>query len=332
MANFSDIPPEIKVLIYHALLADPLRDGDRIMFTMNQDSQPNWDRTTELHPPEDELVTDVKPAPVKSSIKHLDYSNLWSLATTSKLLYTEAKPIIYANACLEYTFGDSFGAYESPTLLHTFLEKLPLASCALLHHLTIINNRTTAGKALTARDMKTIVDLLNDRLPNLVSLDIRAIDPMTEPWVDETPPEFVRDHLQIMAAARPVALLASGPRVTLKPRVCFYLEPEKGTFDPDITLVLRLLRGLMVQHVMPTLIDITKWRRQARQHHEVFCQQGTYLETTSIMRSDAGGATEPATVSDMETALADREQVMKQIEDCKHWRVLFDRVSREGRA
>lgn len=313
--------------MYHALLADPLEDGDQIMFTLDEDGRSNWDRTTELPPPEEELVAAVRPAPIKSSVKQLDYSDLWSLATTSKLLYTEATPVIYANTCLKYTVGDSLCVNQDPTLLHSFLAKLPAPSWALCRHLTIINNQNADGKALSAKDMNTIVDLLNLRLPNLVSLEIRAIDPMTEPWIDDNPPEFVQDHLQIMAAARPVARLASGPKVTLKSRVCFYLEPDRVTFDPDITFVLKLMKGLMVQHVTPTLVDIKNWRRQAREYHALSCQGGGYLQLTSIMRSEVVEDTQLATatdIDDVEAVLVKRDKALGRIEECKHWRMLFD--------
>ena len=202
----------------------------------------------------------------------------------------------------------------------------------MYRHLAIINNETVAGKSLSTKDMNIIVALLNSKLLNLATLEIRAIDPMTEPWIEDQPPEFVRDHLRIIAASRPVARLISKPKVTLKSRVCFYLEPDAVTFDPDITLVMRLMKGLMVQQVMPTLIDIKEWRRQAREHHAMACQQGGYLQLTSIVRSDVGESTETATVAEMdgvEAELVDREKALTQIEECKHWRMTFDGCLRE---
>ncbi|KAK6005710.1 hypothetical protein QM012_007352 [Aureobasidium pullulans] len=329
MASFCDLPPEVRELIYHALIVDPLRDGDRIMFTLDQDGESNWNRTTELPPPEDELVADGKPASIESCVKHLNNTELWSLAKISKLLYTEATPIIYANTNVEYTFGDSFGINDSLTLLHTFLGKLPPASCVLIRHLTIINNKSGAGKFLSAKDMNIIVKLLNRKLPNLSSLQIRANDPMTEPWIDGNVPQFVIEFLSIMAAARPVARLVSRPTVTLKPRICFFLELDTFVFDPKITMSMRIMQGLMLREVMPTLIAITDWRQQAREYHAMACQQDDYLQLTSVIRPGVGGDLQTATVAEignMKARLTNREKVMKQIADCKHWNMILGRL------
>lgn len=172
MANFLILPPELREQIYLELLVDPSSDANRIMLTLDKNGQSVWDRITEISPDEDELDTDIQPALTQSSIKHMDYSNLWSLARVNRLLYRETVPIIYANACLEYTFGDSCSVSQSPDLFRTFVNKLPAATCALYRQLTIVN-----GKDLSAKAMSSIVDIINTKLPNLVSLEIRAIDP-----------------------------------------------------------------------------------------------------------------------------------------------------------
>ncbi|CAD0082245.1 unnamed protein product [Aureobasidium vineae] len=326
MANFLDLPPEIRAKIYNALLVDPINDRDKIMFTLDKDGQQNWDRVTELLPPDDESTTEALPKPVKSSVKHLDYSDLWSLARASRLVYAEATPIVYANARLEYTFGERPDVIRGPTLLHEFLDKLPSASCALYRHLAIVNNNYASGESLSAKDMNILVDLINSKLPNLSSLEIRAIDPEIETCSNDEDTGFVQDALRIITAARPVARLASCPKVSLKPRLSFYLA-DSITYDPEITLIMTVLETLMAMEVVPTLVDIRDWRRQAQIHYATTCQQGDCLQLTSGMRSRMIGYQQTACEEegdDMEAKLISHGEVLKRIENCKHWRMILN--------
>ncbi|CAD0106596.1 unnamed protein product [Aureobasidium uvarum] len=240
-------------------------------------------------PPDDERTTDTIPEPLQSSIKHLDYSDLLSLARASRLIYAEATPVIYANAHLEYTFGERHDIMRGPTLLHEFLEKLSSASSALYHHLTIINNNNHApGRSLSAKDMNILVDLINSKLPNLSSLEIRSIDPELDTCSNDEDIGFVQDALRIIAAARPVARLASCPKVSLEPRLSFYLADDI-TYDEEITLIMTVPEALIVTEVVPTLVGIKGWRRQAQSHYATTRQQGDYLKLTSVLRSKMVG-------------------------------------------
>ncbi|KAG9673218.1 hypothetical protein KCU99_g6374, partial [Aureobasidium melanogenum] len=322
MTNFLSLPPELREQIYLALLVEPSNDANRIMLTLDKNGQSIWDRITEISPDDDELDTDIQSVLTQSSIKHMDYSNLWSLARVNKLLYEETIPIIYDNACLEYTFGDSCSVSQSPVLLQAFVDKLPAATCALYHQLTIVN-----GKDLSAKTVSSIVDIINTKLPNLVSLEIRAIDPRIEALINGEAPEFVTEHIQLMAAARPLARLASSPRISLKTRLCFYLDHDYSDPDPDTHLIMLVLRVLMENEVVPKLLDIKRWRRQARSNHAMICEEGGYVQLTSALRSTMIEEMEPEDVEeidDMEAKLMDHQALVKQIAECKHWRMTMD--------
>ncbi|CAD0085685.1 unnamed protein product [Aureobasidium mustum] len=322
MTNFLSLPPELREQIYLELLVDSSKNQDRIMLTLDKDGHFVWNRITQLSPPDDELITDDQPAPTPSSIKHLDYSNLWSLARVNSLLYAEATPIMYANANLEYTFGDSCFVDGNSVLLQTFLNKLRPATCALYRQMTIVN-----GKNLSAKAMRFIVNILNSKLPCVMSLSLRAIDPHTEVWLNNESPEWLKEHMQLMAAARPLSCLTSSPKISLKTRLCFCLDYNYFDPDPETQLIMLILRGLMETEV---------WRRQAQNDHAMNCEEGHYLQLTYALRSTMTETTNDETttedveeIDDIEARLMEHQASMKQIEECKHWRMTMDGKLRE---
>ncbi|KAH0382656.1 hypothetical protein KCU92_g6096, partial [Aureobasidium melanogenum] len=322
MTNFLSLPPELREQIYLALLVEPSNDANRIMLTLDKNGQSIWDRITEISPDDDELDTEIQPVLTQSSIKHMDYSNLWSLARVNKLLYEEIIPIIYGDACLEYTFGDSCSVSQSPVLLQAFVDKLPAATCALYRQLTIVN-----GKDLSAKAMTSIVDIINTKLPNLVSLEIRAIDPRIEALINGEPPQFIRESINMMAAARPLARLTSSPEITLKPRVSFYLECDYPADDQDIKVLMAIMQSLVEGEAVPTLLAIRPWRRQAQEVHAMNCKEGNYLQLTSVVRSQMTENMETESVEliqDMEAELVKHQEVLKRIARCKRWRATMD--------
>ncbi|KAG9858923.1 hypothetical protein KCU98_g356, partial [Aureobasidium melanogenum] len=322
MTNFLSLPPELREQIYLELLVDPSSDANRIMLTLDKNGQSVWDRITEISPDEDEFDTDIQPALTQSSIKHMDYSNIWSLARVNRLLYKETVPIIYGNACLEYTFGDSCSVSQSPVLLQTFVDKLPAATCALYHQLTVVN-----GKDLSAKAMSSNVDIINTKLPNLVSLEIRAIDPRIEALINGEAPQFIRESIDMMAAARPLARLTSSPTITLKPRVSFYLECDYPANDQDIKVLMAIMQSLVEGEAVPTLLDIRSWRRQAQEVHAMNCEEGNYLQLTCVVRSQMIENMETKSaeqVEEMEAELGKHQEVLKRIARCRRWRATMD--------
>ncbi|CAD0082372.1 unnamed protein product [Aureobasidium vineae] len=98
---------------------------------------------------------------------------------------------MYMHVDLEYTTGTTPSAHEKPTLLHTFLEKLSPTTSSLYHHLTIIDG----SRNLTAKDMRILVDLINSKLPNLLTFSLEAVNPETKAWPDFVTSECWRDFL-----------------------------------------------------------------------------------------------------------------------------------------
>jgi hypothetical protein len=238
MASFLDLPPETRQPIYTALLVDPIRDKSRRVCTMDALGNCSWSRVVGPIPIVDETATD-NPH-IISSVSHVDYSDLWSLARANKLLYVEVTPIMYSHAQLEYTSGDNSSTHANQTVLHTYLEKLSPTTSTLYHNLTIIECSPST------RNTKLLVDLINLRLPNLISLSIQAIDPATEGWPEDEISDLLLGALEITEAARPVARLVSRPVLSTKPRVFFYLRHEPFMSDPVNSFLAYLLTGVKV--------------------------------------------------------------------------------------
>jgi hypothetical protein len=178
MAHFLDLPPEIRLFIYNALLVDPIRKGSRLVCTVDASGESSWSRvvwhmsTDNMRPAQD------PPKLIESSISHTDYSDLLSLTRTNKLLYLEATPTMYSHAQLGYTSGDTSSAHADQTLFHKYLEKLSPTTSTLYRDLTI----NYGHKNLSAKDMKAFVDLINLKLLNLVSMKMQAVTSEDKSW------------------------------------------------------------------------------------------------------------------------------------------------------
>jgi len=297
MAKFLDLPPEVRQIIYDELLVDPINNESRLACTVDAFGKSSWSRIAEPVPTNNKLTTRKAPTPIKSSVSHIDYSDLWSLISTSKVLYVEATPKTYMHAQLEYIHEDTPRTRQGPTLLHTYLEKLSPATSALYHDLKIYYGRN----GLTAKDMRVLVDSLNLKLSNLLSLSIQAIDPALEAWPRTRREELLRDYFNTLAAARPVARLLSQPVISIKPRARLYIEIDafknttafRGLVNADWRKLLDTTRSML---------SIRGWRREAQHYHAMACQEGDYLSLTSSLRSDPAGAAETDAVEEIDNA------------------------------
>lgn len=231
--GFTDLPSELRQPIYDALLVDPIRTQSRRVCTVDKLGNSSWSRTEVPLPANDESAIDNPPAPIRSSISHLDYSDLWSLARVNKLFYSEATPTIYSHAQLEYISGNTHSTRANSTLLHTYLHKVLPATSTLYRNLTIIDGRND----LFAKEMKNLVDLINHRMPNLHSLKIQVYDPGLEGWPDIRYPRLLIDDLQMLAAVRPLARLTFWPEISIKHRLCFYPDLDSFRDDPHLAAV-----------------------------------------------------------------------------------------------
>jgi len=312
MAKYLDLPPEIRQLIYNALLVNPKNNKSRIVYTSSDGSgSSNWSRTLGSPAPSDESAVDGSPTPIKSSISQIGHADLWSLARANKLLYAEVTPIMYSHAQLKYTSGDLSDAHTNSTLLHNYLEKLSPTTSRLYRTLTIVCGH------LSGKDMRLIVDLINLRLPKLRLLSIRAINPAIEGWPRMSFPALTKGAYQIMAAARPVARLTSRPVLSIKPRYRFYLKHEPYKNDPDYWFTSHL-RWSMMLGSPHSLMRIGDWRREIQNYHETAWQHGDYLLLTSFLRSTLAEAAETddaRTLDEMESKLANHQEVLSRIKE-----------------
>ncbi|THY22629.1 hypothetical protein D6D01_06247 [Aureobasidium pullulans] len=315
MASFTDLPPEVRVYVYHCLIVDPIRDKLRVVLTLKKDGKIVYSRTTEPSAPDEPVSTDIPPTPLETSVSHVDYVDLLSLATTNKTLYQEATPIMYKHCDLKFTFGDFISMATSPTLLHTFLNKFEPANFALFDRLTVVDG----SRNMSAKDVKGVVDLANSKLPNLKFFSIESINPALEAWVDGESPSFVQDYLRLIVASRPVACLASGPVISIKPRLLFYFESGITSDDPDTHVGMTFMR-CMILALTPDITAHKYWRRAFQIYHATAYEDGDYLQLTSALRSESGMSEDTAEgLSDMEANLIKYQKILtraKHFSDC----------------
>ncbi|KAG9588333.1 hypothetical protein KCU77_g8172, partial [Aureobasidium melanogenum] len=151
--------------------------------------------------------------------------------------------------------------------------------------------------------------------------------PRIEALINGEPPQFIRESIDMMAAARPLARLTSSPNITLKPRVSFYLECDYPTDDQDAKVLMAVMQSLVEGEAVPTLLSIKTWRRQAQEIHAMNCVEGNYLQLTSVVRSQMAENMETKVVEqvdDMEAELVKHQEVLKRIARCRRWRATMD--------
>jgi hypothetical protein len=321
MAHFLDLPPEIRQSIYDALLVDPIRERSRLVCTVDASGESSWSRTT-AHMRTEQRVYYRRSEPVKPSVSHIDYSDLWSLASVNKMLYLEATPTMYMDAQLGYIPGDMPSTDKSPTLLHTYLQKISSATSMLYHNLTI-RYGSRKHLYLSAKDMKVLVDLINLRLSNLLSLGIRAVTPSTQAWYRCRMFYLFRELLRTLAAARLVACLTSRPYISFSPRgrLRIAIERSGGILNFSNMNDLTMSR---IWRVKRSIVGIRDWRRKAQDYHANACLQGDYLLLTSFLRSTSAGAGETDALKildDMEDGLAKHQEVLSLIKEHETLRI-----------
>jgi hypothetical protein len=323
MAQFLDLPPEIRLSIYNALLVDPIREGSRLVCTMDASGESNWSRTTGHLLTEHKRVHNRPLTPIKSSVSHIDYSDLWSLASANKLLYLEATPTMYSHAQLEYTSGctpRTLGILKTQTLLHVWLEKMSPTTSALYRDLTISYGR---HRCLSAKNMKVLVDLINHRLSDLLCLNIQAVNPAIEAWPRFLFPGLSVDCFRTLAAARPVARLTSRPHISIKPRALLYVELDisRGTAMFER---LNRLNWSSVRKLTHSIVGIRDWCCEAQEYHANACQRGDYLLLTSFLRSNLAGAIETDAMEildDVEDGLSKHQGILSLIKEHEALRI-----------
>lgn len=309
MARLTELPPEIRLFIYKLLLVDPVRDGLRIALTFDplDNDKKAWSRTrcAQVEQPRNECHS-TDPCCVYiplSTLHHLAFTDLWSLAKASKMLYAEASKTIYNNADLTYVPGGlpplakSPGSTPAPTLLGHYLEQHSPTTCSMLHSLTIHDK----SGIMSPRAMKGVVDIVNSQLPNLRVFGYRVSAITADSFI-----ERVRNSCrEICGAPKDLQPLAH-----LKTDVRLFLElPDPvwlASIEPTLYGGLCLVRQLLCGYAMDTILHMVRGRRVAQSFHELALDRGVYLQVTSALRSES--AVQVRVSNDtacMEEALAD---------------------------
>jgi hypothetical protein len=86
--------------------------------------------------------------------------------------------------------------------------------------------------------------------------------------------------------------------------------------------------------IIPPLVHIRDWRREARDYHATACQQGDYLMLTSSLRSVMAAATKKIAVEDLDdmraARLANHQEVLSQIKGHRRMRIQLEELLREA--
>jgi hypothetical protein len=215
---------------------------------------------------------------------------------------------MYMHAQLKYIPGCYLG--PNSTFFHTYLEKLSPKTLTLYRDLTIGDHH------LSAKHMKTIVDLINLKLPNLLSLGFRALGRPTGHLSRIHVWSPLEASLRIIAAVRPISQLALRPAILMDPRA--HLPPQVESFIDSLCIETpghsRLVELL---DVISSLMSIKDWRRESQDYHAIACQQGDYLHLTFSIRSTLAKATKMDVVEeldDIESRLDGHHEVLSRTE------------------
>jgi hypothetical protein len=285
MPGLLDLPPEIRTEIYRLLLVDPIREGRRITLTLDSldNNKQIWGRAScteaDLAHEKGHSAHACSVEVLSSTLHHLDFTDLMSLARVNQTLYAEASQTIYNRADLTLSFQQlPCAARSTPafTLLSKYLERHCTTNCVMLCSLVIQDKFA----ALSPRDARAIVELVNTRLPNLSALGyhIGAITPVTRP---DLLPSFLRNYRRAIEAIQPLVDLRASVRTTFD-------LPVPAELSSTISYVALCQ---MSKHIVEVALKIVRQVREARRlmrgYHEKALDRGCYLRATLALRSSS---------------------------------------------
>ncbi|KAG9568028.1 hypothetical protein KCU71_g3332, partial [Aureobasidium melanogenum] len=303
MARLTDLPPEVRLKIYKLLLVDPIRDGLRITMTSDPlDNKMTWGRArcAQTEQPHKEghsaepCCVDVPPF----TVHHLDFTNLWSLARARKKFYVKTSETIYNNADLTYSSGkllpvtkslESNHAFKSLSralkpleldfaskCLNRYLEQHSAVTRSMLHSLIINDSSTT----LTPQDMKSIVDLINARLPSLRVLGYQ---------VSTNTGSSLNDLMQSSSSSIAHTTITIQPFACLRPEIRTFIEvPISAKLEaalPQLYHSLCEFRERLSIYATEVIRQMARVRRAVNDRHELTLHRGEYLCLTSAPRT-----------------------------------------------
>lgn len=329
MVCLADLPPEIRLNIYQLLLVDPIRDGLRITLTLDSlnNYKMTWGRArcTQTEQPHKEghsagpCCVDVPPL----TIHHLDFTDLWSLARASRMLYAEASKIIYNNADLTYAFGElpplakSLRSSSASAPLNHYLEQHSPTTRAMLY--TLVIHSTSA--AMSPREMKAVVDIVNTHLPNLRVFGYH-VSANTAGSFMERVRNSCREICRTPKDIQPLAHLKTDIRLFLELPDPVWLASIEPTLYEGLCSVRQLLSG----YAMETITQRVRGRRVAKDFHGLAQTRGVYLHITSALRSRSAVKVRVSkTTALMEAALSN----LHSLGDCEY---VFRGMKKHARA
>jgi hypothetical protein len=283
MAGLLDLPPEVRTEICRLLLVDPIREGQRITLTLDSldNNKQRWGRAscTEADLPHEQGYSAhaCSVEVLTSTLHHLDFTDLMSLARVNRTLYAEASQTIYNRADLTLSFQQLPSATRSTpafTLLSRYLERHCSTNCVMLCSLVIQDKFA----ALSPRDARAIVELVNTRLPNLSAFgyQIGAITSVTRP---DLLLSFCRNYRRATEVIQPLVDLKASVRTTFDLPV-----PAELSSTNSYTALCQ-----MSKHIAGEALRIVKRVREARRlmrgYYEEALDRGCYLRATLALRS-----------------------------------------------
>jgi hypothetical protein len=284
MARLSDLPPEVRLEIYRLLLIDPVRDGLRITFALDpsDSNKSTWDRARcdQAEAPHKEghsahpCHVDVLP----STLHHLDFTDLMSLARTNKTFYVEASQTIYNSTDLTLSFPQlppAARAVPAFTPLSRYLEHHCPTALTMLHSL-VIKDETAA---MSPKDMRFLVDLVATQLPNL-----RGFGYHVGVCTSSSFPELMRSCRNLCRTFRVVQPLAR-LKADVRKSISSPAPTELASLSTQMNSAWCKMGGRLEQYTTDGIEKVVRTRRTMRKHHALALEGDDYLYCTVVVRS-----------------------------------------------
>jgi hypothetical protein len=285
MACLSDLSPEIRLKIYQLLLIDPIRKGLRITYEPDlhggnklRQVRPRGYQSDEAHSP-------CRLYCRGSTLHHLDFTDLMSLAMTNRKLYAEASQTIYNNADLTLTF-DLWSPTATPTFASTLFSRYLRQHCSLTREMFLSLTILDEVGIMSLKDAGSIVALVNAQLPNLRSFEYYnfgfEIDHMSRlaPYIPFDMDRFRCNYSRAVRAIEPFAGFGGGVRTTLDMPV-----PNSASSHIQTYSLLCRLRQKFIEKALQPHTLVHQYRANMRRSHATALEYGCYLEITGALRS-----------------------------------------------
>jgi len=278
MARLSDLPPEVRLKIYDLLLVDPIREGLRIKFALDLRKGSTIKRSRSRYMKSEGLsiILDHSDA----FLHHLDSTDLMSLATTNKTLYTEASQTIYNNADLTLSNHLSL---RTPKLAHVlmllrrYLEQHCFSTRKMLLSLVIHDNSTSTSSG----DARSIVDLINTQLPKLRVFEYHVV---TDDCGSPLPlmSSYCKNYARAIKTVQPFVGLKAGIRTTLDLPIPTEPRLRDSPYYPSLCKI----RQRFIEEALEALIHLRELRSGVHELHTWAVDRGGYLHATQALRAD----------------------------------------------